>query len=318
MNRKKVSIIMPAYNAEKYISKCIESIINQSIKEWELIIIDDGSTDSTGQICEGYKKNDTRIQVFHQKNSGVSIARNKGIENAGGTYIAFVDSDDILTPDSLKNRIQLIKDSDMAIAAYEIIDQHEKNIKRMPECKKYFWNRNQGLHNVIIGEEIGYQGYLWNKLFVRKIIMDNELKFLPGIAYNEDRLFIVEYLLCSKKIHLNDEIVYVYRQNEDGAMGYLNKMKDNDYDKIVSEFIAYQKMCDKLKIYDNDLYHLCATDAQRRAYELYRNVPSTEKKLKRGFRYYIRKFGSQAFYFGQGSLSFKKKIKILAHTILGR
>lgn len=320
MNRDpKVSIIMPAYNAEKDISKCIQSIIKQSMKEWELIIIDDGSIDSTYELCKQYAKIDARIQIFHQTNMGVSMARNSGIEKSKGIYIVFVDADDILPENSLEIRLQLINNVDMAVASYQVIDQYENKIETMVYCERKFWDQKQALSNVIrINGEIGYQGYLWNKIFLRSIVIDNNLRFYPNISYNEDRLFVIDYLLHSKKVRLSNELVYKYYQNQDGAMGCLIDMKDKDCDKLLTEFVAYQIMCNKLKRFDKNLYYLCAADAQGRACWLYKEASGTTKRLKKSYRKYIRIFGTQTFYFGKGSLSLKKRMKILAHVILAR
>lgn len=314
-----VSIIMPAYNAERYISECIQSIINQNIKGWELIVIDDGSTDTTLQLCKSYAKADARIKVFHQKNAGVSVARNRGLEKASGKYIVFVDADDILPKDSLKIRIQLMDNADMGIASYELIDSCGKRIETMLPCKQSFWNQRQAISNIVVCYgKIGYQGYLWNKIFLREIVVNNKLRFEPQIFYNEDRLFVVEYLLYSQKIRLCNDNVYKYRQNENGAMGCLLTMKDEDCDELLTEFISYKKMCDILKGFDKNLYHLCAADAQGRACWLRKEVRESEKKLKKNYRKCIRIFGIQAFYFGRGSLPLIKRIKIFAHVILGQ
>lgn len=314
-----VSIIMPAYNAEKYIAATVQSIINQSEEAWELLIIDDGSTDTTFQICQSYADKDERITVYHQSNTGVSVARNKGLEKARGTYIVFVDADDILLDDSLKIRIQLMDDADMALASYDVIDESGRTIETMTSCQSCIWNQRQALANISVGDgEIGYQGYLWNKIFSRAIIMEHNIRFETGIVYNEDRLFVVEYVLYSKKVRISNEKVYKYLQNANGAMGKLDHMQDSACEKFLTEFTAYQKICDKLQAFDIGLYQLCAADAQRRARCLYKEVLPTQKKLRNAYRDCIRTFGKQAIGCGSHALSGKKKFKIFIHMILRR
>lgn len=309
---------MPAYNAQNYLDECIQSIILQSFTQWELIIIDDGSTDKTPQICDMYSKSEERITVLHKGNAGVSVARNIGIEHAKGKYIAFVDADDILSIDSLKLRVNTIKNSEMAIAAYETFDKSGSIIDKMPECKCFKWNKKQALRNILVSGEIGYQGYLWNKLFKRTIIIENNLKFVPEIAYNEDRLFCISYLMHCSNVNLSNEIVYKYRLNENGAMASLELMTDRDYNKIMSEFNAYDYMCALMATYNKDLYHICALDAQQRACDLYKQVVDSEIELKRGMRNCIRSYGIKVIGARFRIISAKQQIKVLAHMILKR
>lgn len=311
-----VSIIIPVYNVQKYIDDCIKSVLAQSFKKWELILVDDGSSDNTPAICDKYEGADVRIHVIHQKNAGVSVARNTGMRVAVGTYIVFVDGDDILPEHSLKNRVDLMKQADMGIAAYEIFGEDVVSNYRMPICSHYRWNKGEAIQNTLLENgEIGYQGYLWNKIFLRSCIMDNNILFKEGIAYNEDRLFVVQYVMHCNNIRLTDDIVYRYRNNPDGAMGSLEKMKDENCDKIMSEFEAFRILDDLMKMYDRSLYNKCAMEAMNRAIGLNRQVPKCQKRLKCSLQRIIRKFGLQAI---QGKNPLMKRIKIMGHIVLGR
>lgn len=140
-----VSIIIPLYNAQKYINECIQSILTQTFENWELILVDDGSTDDTLSICRSFEKKDCRIKVIHQENAGVSVARNTGIKAAEGNYLVFADGDDQLTADSLKCRVNLMEQADMGIAGYEIIGKDDVVEERMPSCGKLTLNKREAI-----------------------------------------------------------------------------------------------------------------------------------------------------------------------------
>lgn len=203
-----ISVIIPIYNAEKYLEKCIESILIQTHKDFELILVDDGSKDNSGRICDEYAKKDSRIRVIHKKNAGVSTARNTGIESAKGEFIAFVDSDDWLQKNSLEILYKEIKaqNADLVAGAFERIvrqGRQRHNIK----SKLYYGDE--------IAENITdliscLAGTVWAKLFRRDIILNENLRFIPEIPSCEDSVFLMTYLQFCEKITLKDEIVYTY------------------------------------------------------------------------------------------------------------
>ena len=122
---QKISVIVPVYNIEHYIEECIKSILNQTFKEFELLLVDDGSTDSSLNICRGYEKKDNRIKVIHKKNGGLSDARNVGIEKACGKYICFIDGDDFIANDTLENMYNLILKNNSQIAVCNMVRYYE-------------------------------------------------------------------------------------------------------------------------------------------------------------------------------------------------
>ena len=310
-----VSIIIPIYNMQNYIDECIESILVQTFKSWELVIIDDGSTDDSLSICVSYAKKEKRIKVIHQENAGVSVARNVGIKVSVGTYIVFVDADDILPAKSIECRVSLMEHSDMGIAGYECFGEDTVLEEKMPKCTRLFWNRKDAIENILLSGEIGYQGYLWNKIFLRLLIIKNEIWFQNGILYNEDRLFVIHYVMHCNKIRLTDNVVYYYRRNPNGAMGGLKTMKDENYDRVMTEFEAYSIMCNMMNQYDINLYYKCAENAMYRALNLYQLVDKREKCLRRALWKKIKEYGFFSF---QGDFSLMKKIKILGHILLRR
>ena len=125
-NINKISIIVPVYNAKSYLSRCIDSILNQTYQDFELILVDDGSTDCSGEICDKYASNDIRIRVFHKPNGGVSSARNLGLSKINGNYVIFVDSDDFLMPNHLEILAQYAEIYDWVMTSRKIIDEDNK------------------------------------------------------------------------------------------------------------------------------------------------------------------------------------------------
>lgn len=233
----KISIIVPVYNVAKYLVRCIDSILSQSFTDFELLLVNDGSSDDSGKICDNYAKKDSRIKVYHKENGGVSSARNLGLINACGDWIAFVDSDDYLLVDSLQMFINKIdKNIDLIICGYNICDE-DSNLKFSTTIE----HRNELIQKEdaikIMFKNSYYNGYIYNKLFKRSIIEDNKILFNEKIYYNEDRLFCVEYLTSlNLKILYSSEPVYMYILHENSAMSLINKCFNN---KMLSELDAY-------------------------------------------------------------------------------
>lgn len=196
----KVSIIMPVYNAEKYLHRAINSILSQTMKEWELILINDGSTDSSASICEEYTDLDERVKVIHKENEGVAIARKIGIENATGEYSIHFDSDDWAEPtmlEELYNKAK-IENSDMVIADYFINTDYKQYISKQKPTKLI---SSSILIDILKGKLFGA---LWNKLIRTNLYNIYNASFFKGINYREDMLICVQLLQ-----HLNIRISYL-------------------------------------------------------------------------------------------------------------
>ena len=226
---KKVSVIVPVYNAEKYLHRCIESIINQTLNGIEIILINDGSTDNSLNICKQYEEIDPRIKVIDKENSGPSASRNIGIENANGEYITFVDSDDWIELDMLENLYNKVKqfNSPMIISNYfknytdkEVINC--LNIKENCLDKKKI---NKYLILPLIGKSefeeenhiLGF-GAPWGRLFNLDIIKSNKIKFKEDLIIGEDVLFNIEFLDKVSNISLSKSAYYHYFDNSSSIM----------------------------------------------------------------------------------------------------
>lgn len=209
-----ISVIVPVYNAEKYLDVCLDSIINQTYKNLEIILIDDGATDKSGSICDEYAKKDPRIKVIHKQNEGVSKARNTALDMISGEYVGFVDSDDTIKNEMYELLLSNIiaNDSDIAICRQsEIVGEHQSIIETV-ERTTYF-TKDESIEQVLLGK--AFRGGPCNKLF--KASMCETLRFDTDIAYGEDLLFVVKYLLKCKKIVCIPDVCYDYCIRDDSA-----------------------------------------------------------------------------------------------------
>lgn len=194
-----ISVIIPVFNTEKYLSRCVESVLNQSFKDFELILVDDGSTDNSGKICDEYSSEDSRVKVIHQDNQGVSVARNQGMAVARGLYVSFVDSDDWIEKDYLKTFVDNL---------------HEDEKNKLPVLDV--------IHIDAEKEEVYYSGFnaltfSVAKLFDLQLIKQYNLQFPPKVKTSEDTLFMADYLNHVDDIKPIAYLGYHYETNDEGA-----------------------------------------------------------------------------------------------------
>ncbi len=210
MKKSKISIITPVYNAEKYIARCIESVQKQTYKNIEHIIIDDGSTDNTYNICQKYKD---KIKLIHKANEGVSKARNIGIENSRGDYLLFVDADDWLEENMCQKMIEAIInfESDIVICAYN--DFYEN--KKVSKPRKLHLNNNENFLELLTDETTNFGGFPWNKLIKRDIVKNY---FNEEVHYYENLLFFLENCNENTKFTIVNEYLYNYCINDNSAV----------------------------------------------------------------------------------------------------
>lgn len=207
-----VSVIVPVYQAEKYIRQCIESILSQTFTDFELILVDDGSRDNSGQICDEYAMEDERVRVIHQKNTGVSDARNNGIARANGRYVCFVDADDRIENTMIEHCVFCIKENDADILRHGHITELWKDGKCVSKEKKTAPDFAKALTRRQIAENIeqfwqNCSNYVWNYFFKKEII--KQIKF-PDIKVSEDHIFVLNALRKCEKICFLKEEPYHY------------------------------------------------------------------------------------------------------------
>lgn len=202
----KYSVIVPVYKVEAVLPRCIESILNQTVPDFELILIDDGSPDRSGAICDEYAEKDERIRVIHQQNGGVSRARNAGLDAAQGQYVVFVDSDDYINKEFLE--ILDADDCDLAVSGtvtYEADDSIRAIVAEPYEEKKILTEED-----CIECLKKWYSLQVFAKRFKLQIINENSLRFDEGFSYGEDSIFMAEYLLLIDSIRIQSEVTYNY------------------------------------------------------------------------------------------------------------
>lgn len=234
MENSMVSIIVPVYKAEKYIERCINSLINQTYHNIEVILVDDGSPDNCPKICDQYNEVDNRIKVVHQKNSGPSIARNNGIDEAKGDYIAFVDSDDYISKDYIKCMIEIAKhlNADIVSCTYTT-NNKELELESTPNVVKVFTPEDA---IKAIMEEKNLFTAPWGKLISKQIM--NGIYFPPDLMH-EDLAVIYRYFDNSNKIVLLSNKMYYYEENPDSITQSKFSEKKLDLFKIMDDIIAF-------------------------------------------------------------------------------
>jgi glycosyltransferase involved in cell wall biosynthesis len=228
-----VSVIVPVYNSEDFLPECVESILDQTYRNLEIILVDDGSPDGSAKICDDFAKNDIRIKVIHKKNQGLNFARKSGFKKSHGKYIVFVDGDDMIDRNSIKELYEnLIRnDVDIAISGYRTFTKQselthrsdiifiEKILREKPELIRYYTLRdNYGITNI-------HRVVAWGRIFKRNIIENTDWEF-SGLKNNEDELESLQWYNFAKGIYINNKPLYFYRKNPNSLtmLEYKNRL----------------------------------------------------------------------------------------------
>lgn len=305
-----ISVIVPIYNVDDYLSTCISSIINQTYKDLEIILVDDGSTDHSGQICEEFDKLDNRVQVIHKKNEGVSEARNEGLRHAHGEYISFVDADDFIHPQMLEALYNLIKKGDYdfsmilgkTVSRNEIIDMNHSEIG---------YENTQFLSDTDLVERIfglssintQYQ-VLWNKLYKKELLED--IWFVRTAS--EDTHYLNRVYLKTKKAILLEKELYFYVQrsasiSHEGVSPYFVD-KINSYalclDDIPKEKPHFRALClEKLyKVILHTRYYTTKSELKGKCNQISKTIyRKTIKEYLGSDIHAIKKYGLLCFYY---------------------
>lgn len=216
---KLISVIIPVYQAERYLFFSIQSVLMGAPENMELILVDDGSTDGSLKICKEYAEKDSRVKVYHQRNMGVSAARNTGMQMASGEYVMFLDADDTLVSKEWKHILSLARENQydfVAFSYYSLREKGKKTEEKFPmeqeTCSDYDF-----LMELLMGSPLLCT--CWGKLFRKSIIQMYAVQFPPRMAIGEDYLFVMEYLKHSAKTILVNKSIVNYYQNSDSAMG---------------------------------------------------------------------------------------------------
>lgn len=215
MKAIKLSIVIPVYNVEKYLSQCVQSVVAQNQEDIEIILVDDGSLDSSPVLCDDWARKISNIKVIHQNNRGLSTARNNGLEISNGTYIWFIDSDDWILPNAI-SRIMVL------VSLYPTIDVFSSFMRVFCENE----NRYEEPYSLKNGKIYSGKTYLWGNpaigaaqrfIYRKKFLLDNNLKFYPGILH-EDGVWCYSIFYLAPKIYFIDGPIYVYRKRTEGSI----------------------------------------------------------------------------------------------------
>ena len=244
-----ISIIIPVYKVEKYLEKCIQSVINQTYENLQIILVDDGSPDNCGKICDEYAKKDHRIEVIHKSNGGLSDARNKGLEIAKGEYIGFVDSDDYIEADMYEVLYNLLKqyNADVSICNFYTVSQGKISIKNADNGINEY-NRIEILKGILLDRNI--QSYAWNKLYKKELF--DEIKYPIGKKYED--IGTTFYLLekCNKVV-VTGKSEYYYINRQDSIVNNVTESTITDYIELIMQRYDYiEENIKELSSYNKD------------------------------------------------------------------
>jgi len=277
----KISIVVPFYNTEKYLGRCLDSLINQTYENIEIICVNDGSEDNSLRVAEEYSKQDKRIKIISQENKGVSAARNLGIDLANGEYIMFVDSDDTIEKYTCEELIKKFQDNpktDIIAFQANIFEKNKKyeflsHTSQKPYSKynnisfKVFGNEDKFLWNMFIGAPIIYK---------TKIIVENKIKYPEKFSIAEDHIFIIQILKLNPTIMFLDKALYNYDLNSEnslskiGSLKYVYSYKNDHIEKfLVSLFPKEKELTKEENNFKNALYNLYCLRIMDRWTDLY-------------------------------------------------
>lgn len=248
----KVSIIIPIYNVEKYLDRCMESLLNQTLKDIEIIMVDDGSPDNCPKMCDDYAKQDSRVKVIHKKNAGLGLARNSGLEVATGEYVAFVDSDDFTDVDAYRSLYENAQKRNADVVYAGFLMQHSDNTESECFVLDKEWKGkeiNTFLKSLIydsLPDKETIWMSVWNAIYKRKVIENNNIRFLSEREYlSEDVVFHTMLLPLCRKVVCIPKTFYHYCYN--GASLTHCNFK---FEKIACNFRLYEKLVEIIQKYD--------------------------------------------------------------------
>ena len=242
----KISIIVPVYKVEQYLRRCLDSIVNQTFTDWECILVDDGSPDNSGKICDEYAEKDGRFKVFHQTNKGISATREYALHKAEGEYIQFVDSDDWIEPNMLRKMLKTSVENNADIVGCNFIEEYST---KQNQVNVFYTSKDTFLKDVLSNR----WGVLWKLLISRKLVIDNDIHFPENVNGGEDYVFVVSCLLLCNKVVCVDNYFYHYnRFNNDSfihTVSFQNLMYQYNATLIVEKILQQKSVYDRYETY---------------------------------------------------------------------
>ncbi len=274
-----VSVIVPVYNVENYLAKCIDTILRQSYPYFELLLIDDGSSDGSPKICDDYAQMDSRVKVIHKQNEGVSCTRNLGIEKASGDFIVFVDSDDGIGKHMLRKMIAAMTryQTDLAICGYERFRENWKQRSRISPYSLVVFQSQMELASVYKKPATNMFGIsIWAKMYRGDIIRENKIRFREDVHYEEDCLFNLDYFRHVTTTAVLRDYFYFYRQMDASlSKGY----RKSNYPFLVQGYRARKAYFSELGMKSDTLDPILMIVVKTTFTKIYDSDLSTEEKL---------------------------------------
>ena len=312
-----VSVIIPVYKTEDFLRQCVDSVIKQTYEKLDIILVDDGSPDGSGGICDEYARKDDRIRVIHKTNGGLSSARNAGIAVAQGKYICFVDSDDYLHAEYVSRLVWAMEEGNAQMAACVFCETTDRNVyqEQLPKSDLELLT-DKKFHGALT--EDSYVGFAWNKLFILDVLKTNQMLFDETIFNGEDLPFVVEYLTHCECVAFIKDPLYYYYIRDNSITTYIHYSpryatilyarervlqmleQAGEWECVEIERLAYLNLLIKM-------YYLCQSDKDNR------------KQLKADYRKKIRTNLGKTIGFAGVSVSQKVKILVMwyGRMILG-
>lgn len=250
MNTPLFSIIIPVYNVEKYLRECLNSVLQQTYTRWELILVDDGSTDASSDICDEYAAKDTRITVIHKLNEGVSVARNVGIEKAKGDYISFIDSDDWVESYYLESVLPY-SEFDLVFFPFRKIFSNGFTVTFSLKSLQVYGNKNIWDSISTLkknGTGINFYGYTVVKVFKRSIVDKYHIRFVEGLRISEDEVFTLDYCMYVNSLIILPLCLYNYRILSTGLTAIYNNSIEHEL--LANSFLSIMRRENNKEVYD--------------------------------------------------------------------
>lgn len=249
----KISVIIPVYNVEKYVEKCVKSVLEQEFSDYEIIVVDDGSTDRSSEIVNKlYKENGDKIKIITQKNKGLGGARNTGIENASGEYLFFLDSDDYIAKNALKDLYNQAKKEKLDILIFNalMVDESDKDLGICKGCSRNdIFNLKK--YPKLLCELPG----AWNKLYRTSLFIDNDIRY-PNKVWYEDIRTTLKLYPYAERVGYIDEIYYYYLQRENSIMQSNKSSKVIEIRDAIQDVVDYYKENNLYDVYKDELEHM--------------------------------------------------------------
>lgn len=280
-----ISVIVPVYNVERYLNQCIDSILAQTYKNFELILVDDGSKDKSGQICDEYAQQDNRVRVFHKENGGVSSARNLGIDNAQGTHICFVDSDDWVEMTYLEDMI-LHKDYDFVVQDFETedgkyIDHLELKINNTSDIYRELINYEKK-HDILFRAPS-------SKLYNTNILRENNLRYNISLYMGEDYLFNINYISHINNTFISNGHSYIYRKTI-GSLTHKPMPSEDIFFHAKTFILTAKRISEKFDI--PDLYNLILGEQIENLFRKFYRTKRRKEERRKAFLFFKENFKS--------------------------